>query len=232
MKSNSYALSFLSILLVVFLLSALGGDIMAQGKYSLHVARLLPHKNATVRSEKPNWGAGLEVVLPLTRTSIFPAANFGLEYFNCYSRNESVSDPYYGGADIPTSQGVYRIYSGGRIGVNGNGILRLFIGGNFALAVSRIHTAYVIYLIYGEGIRVPERENLYSQTKTSFGYDLNAGCELLLADTFIFESGMRYIRLFDAPIQLDDVRAIPIASDYFQIYLSVGAFFHKTQNQQ
>lgn len=241
MKSHSHALSSLSIFLIVCLLSALGGSIMAQAKYSLNVARLIPQYPQNYYSDKPNWGGGLAVVLPLMRTDIFPAVDIGMEYFNCYSQTESITYSYYGGGDfpyygtidLPTSQGVYRFYMGGRLAANLNEAFRLFVGGNYALAITRIHTAYVTHRIFtGEGPEIPaEMENVYSKTKSASGYDLNAGCELELAETFIFESGMRYIRLFQAPIQLNDIRAIPIAENYFQIYFSVGALFHKTQIQ-
>ncbi len=233
MKTASHKMLSLSILSIAFIIAMPGGTILAQAKYSLNVARLFPQYPQNNYSDKPTWGGGMAVIVPLSQTGISPAVDIGMEYFNCYSVNETVSDPYYGSADIPTSQGVYRIYTGGRLSINGAGNFHIFMGGNFALAITRIHTAYVIPMtITGEGPPIPaEMENLYSKTKSSFGYDLNAGCELQLAETFIFEAGMRYIRLFQAPIQLDDIRAVPIAAHYSQIYLSVGALFHKTQNQ-
>jgi len=231
MKTDSHKLLILSILSIAVIIAFPGGTILAQAKYSLNMARIFPKYPQNNYSDKPSWGGGLAVVVPLTRTDIFPAVDIGMEYFNCLSENETITDPYYGSADIPTSQGIYRFYTGGRLGVNGPGTFRIFMGGHFALAVNRIHTAYVIYLSNGEGRQTPERENLYSQTRTSLGYDVNAGCELQLAETFIFESGLRYLHSFNAPIQLDDYRAIPIASDYSQIYFSVGAFFHTSHNQ-
>lgn len=234
MNVKSHTLPILTILLIAFFFAVPGGNIRAQAKYSLYVARLSPHNNVTADFGEPKWGFGLAAVVPITQASIFPAFNIGLEYFKCYGESNEYWDPDYGPYDIRTSQTIYRFYTGGRAVLSGSKIIHPFIGGDITLMICPMHTDYVTvvpsYPYENWRPSTELSEILEGQIKTPFGYDLNAGCEFQLADTFILEGGMRYLHSFNAPVHFDDYRAVTIASDYFQIYFAAGKFFHTHRN--
>ena len=57
-----------------------------------------------------------------------------------------------------------------------------------------------------------------------FGYDLNAGPDLNLANSFPVEIGFRYLQSFQVPQQLGQ-GAVSISPSYYQGYLAVGMGF-------
>jgi hypothetical protein len=208
----------------------LAGNCLADGKYSFYAVRMSPYYNYSGSFSSPIWGGGFTVVAPFTPAHEFLAVNIGIEFFDFFEEVIDYHDPLnYVWGNIETNQEYYRFYMGARFGGHGNGIFRPFVGSNFSLVIYYMHTDFVTS-VYLEGRPMEVREVLISQTETVLGCDLNLGADIKLTESFIIESGMRYIQSFNVPVQLEDPRAITVPSGYLQLYISIGATFYTQQD--
>ena len=67
-------------------------------------------------------------------------------------------------------------------------------------------------------------KTLDSRTKGAFGYDLNAGLDLNIANVVPVEVGIRLLQSFQVPQQLGQ-GAVSISPSYYQGYVAVGIGF-------
>ena len=118
-----------------------------------------------------------------------------------------------------TDQYYYRLYFGPRIGGGGKGFFRPHAGVNFALVVYDISTDVVVPDDYNRENEI--RQNLRSQTKAVFGYDLTLGVDLKIFKNVALDGGVKYLKSLSVPQQLGDGSVI-VHPQYFQLYLGMG----------
>ena len=168
------------------------------------------------------YGGGVQARLSVPQLGNLVAGAVGLEIVNLLSETHEFQDPQTGlRVEQQTSQDYFRFYLGPELGPQGNGFFRPHVG---------IHLAVVHYGISTDVV-VPDdtnreneiRQNLRSESRTAFGYDIAAGTDLNFGKWF-FEGGTRFAKSFNVPQQLG-ADAVTIHPGYIQIYAGVGLNF-------
>lgn len=195
----------------------------ADGKVSLYLSRMEPADVDASRFSRESWGGGIDAVLPWPGAHNLIALAGGLEITNMMSESTDIYDPIIRAVLLQeTNQSYSRFFLGARLGPHGPGFLRPHVGANVA----------VVWYDIGTTIEIPNPADpsnpvvrtLDSQTKGTFGYDLNVGLDLNLANSFPVEFGVRYLQGFEVPQQLGE-GAVSISPSYYQVYFGVGMGF-------
>ena len=195
----------------------------ADGKVSLYLSWMDPADEDASRFSNTSWGGGISAVVPWDAVNNLIALTSGLEYTNMLSQSTDVYDPILRETLVQsTSQDYGRFFLGGRLGPHGPGFLRPHVGANVALVWYGISTNIEIPDPSDPGN--PVVKTLESRTKGAFGYDLNAGLDLNLANSIPVEIGFRFLQSFQVPQQLGQ-GAVSISPSYYQGYIAVGRGF-------
>ena len=195
----------------------------ADGKVSLYLSRMEPADVDASRFSTASWGGGLDAVVPWPGAHNLIALDAGLEITNMLSESTDVYDPIIRAVLLQsTNQSYGRFYLGGRLGPHGPGFIRPHVGANVAVVWYDISTT--IEIPNPADPINPVVRTLDSQTKGTFGYDLNVGLDLNLANSFPIEIGVRYLQGFEVPQQLGE-GAVSISPSYYQVYFGVGMGF-------
>lgn len=211
-------------ILSIFLLLLTGfSTANAAGKVGIYGLRMVPFGTEGEKHSRPGWGGGLHAVVPAPQLGNMLAGVFGLEAINLLSRTVVFQDGLTGfRVEQQSDQNYFRIYLGPRVGGHGNGFIRPHAGVNVALVFYNFNTDVVVP---DDSDRENEiRQNLNSETKAVFGYDLTLGMDLNFANKIAAEGGVRYLKSFSVPQQLGD-GSVKIHPQYFQIYFGIGASF-------
>jgi len=213
-----------TILLITFSQAAAGG------KVGLYGIRMVPYGKDAETYSRPGWGAGLNAVVPIPQVGNMIAGVIGAEGINLLSRTERFQDGLTGlRVEQQTNQNYFRLYAGSQVGGHGNGFIRPHAGLNLALV---LYTFSLDVVVPNDANRENDiRQNLDSETKAVFGYDLNFGADLNFSNNIAIEGGVRYLKSFSLPQQLGD-GSVKIHPQYFQIFLGVGASFRMLRGKQ
>jgi opacity protein-like surface antigen len=215
-------------LLVAFFLTApmFGGIAHAQSgaKADLYTIYMMPYGRDARDYNRPGFGIGGNVTLPIPSTSDALAGVVGLEYINLLSENLDGQD-YIGGVAFPysqqTTQGFARFYLGPQFGAhNTKAVIQPHAGADIGLAVYWISTDIVVNDNAGNEIR----KNKSSNTHAVFGFDLNMGVDMQFWDNVSIDAGVKYLKSFSVPQQLGE-GSLTMYPQYFQVTLGVGVSF-------
>ena len=192
----------------------------AAGKVTLYLTRMDPSDVDARRFSRTSWGGGIAGVLPVPALHNLLAVTSGVEMANMLSHSTSVYDPVIR-EDLKqtTSQTYGRFFVGGRIGPHGSGFVRPHLGANVALVWYGISTS--IELPNSDDPSSPNTKTLDSNYKMAFGYDVNAGLDLNIANRLPVEIGLRHLQSLNVPQALGE-GAVSVSPSYFQYYLGVG----------
>ena len=151
------------------------------------------------------------------------AITFTFEFTNLLNQTiEFIEQPSMLRIEQQTSQNYFRFSLGGRVGTHGKGFIRPFAGAALAIAVYHIGTDVVVPDDVNRENEI--RQNLRSETKKAFGFDLNFGTDLNVANAIASEIGFKYMKNFGLTQQLG-AGAVDISPEYFQVYIGVGIGF-------
>jgi hypothetical protein len=168
---------------------------------------------------RASYGGGLHGSLPVPQLGRLLAGAVGIEWVNMLSQTHELQDPKTGlRVEQQTNQRYFRLYLGPEIGPQGDGFFRPHVGA---------HVAFINYGISTDVV-VPDdtnreneiRQNLRSENRPAFGYDLNAGTDFNFGNWFV-EGGARFAKSFNVPQQLGG-GAVAIHPGYVQIYVGLG----------
>ena len=212
-----------AVLLFACALASLPLPAAADGKVSLYGSRMEPADVDASRFSRDSWGGGISAVLPWPGAHNLIALTAGLEITNMMSESTDVYDPIIRAVLVQsTNQSYSRFFLGGRLGPHGPGFIRPHVGANVAVVWYDIGTT--IEIPNPADPNTPVVRTLDSQTKGTFGYDLNAGIDLNLANKFPVEFGIRWLQGFEVPQQLGE-GSVRISPSYYQVYFGVGMGF-------
>ena len=217
------SISLAAVLLFVCGLASVPLPAAADGKVSLYLSRMEPANVDASRFTTSSWGGGIAGVLPWPGAHNLIALAGGLEITNMLSESTDIYDPIIRAVLLQeTNQSYSRFFLGGRLGPHGPGFLRPHVGANVAVVWYDIATT--IEIPNPADPNTPVVRTLDSQTKGTFGYDLNAGIDLNLANKFPVEFGIRWLQGFEVPQQLGE-GSVSISPSYYQVYFGVGVGF-------
>jgi len=150
------------------------------------------------------------------------AGGAGIEMVNMLSETHEFQDSQTGfRVEQQTSQDYFRLYLCPEVGPHVNWIFRPHVGAHVAVVNYGISTDVVVP---DDTNREKEiRQNLRSENRTVFGYDLDAGSDFNFGKWFI-EGGTRFSKSFNVPQQLGG-GAVTIHPGYVQIYVGIGGNF-------
>jgi len=214
---------------VMSLLCALGACIAATGALAagshagLHVIRVTPVDDDAKDYADPAWGGNIDgVFVPPGMADVF-AFEFGVEGARLDSKTVEFIDRITGlRVEQQTNQDYFRVYMGGRLGHQGHGFLRPYVGASLSMDIFTINTDVVIP---DDTARENEiRQNLKSKTEVALGYHFDAGLELNFNDVWYIDVGAKYIESFNVPAQLG-ADAKTIYPTWVEGYLGAGVFF-------
>ena len=211
-----------SMLLGLALISALGAltaHAQPNAKIGIYAIRMEPTGLDAKNFSRAGWGGGIHFVVPVPEVANVVAGSIGFEYVNLLDETVEFRDRVTGlRIEQQTSQGYARLFLGPEVGGHGSGFLRPHAGMNLAAIFYGISTDIVIP---DDRDRENEiRQNLESENRVAFGYDLTAGSDLNFG-RYLIEGGVKFTKSFNVPQQLGD-GSVPISPGYFQIYLGVG----------
>lgn len=206
----------------LLLATAVAHPVVAQaqinvGAYGIHMD---PSGQDAKDFSRASYGGGLHASFAVPQLGNLVAGAVGIELVNMLSETHEYRDGQTGlRVEQQTSQNYFRLFLGPEIGPHGNGFFRPHIGVHVALINYGISTDVVI----PDDIDLENeiRQNLRSENRTVFGYDLNAATDLNFGKWYI-EGGARFAKSFNVPQQLG-AGAVTIHPGYVQIYLGVGA---------
>lgn len=214
------------VLVISMILAATCGPAIAGGKLGIYGIYMEPRSGDSEKFSDPGWGFGMHAVAPLKQVHNLLAGVAGFEVVNLMSETHGFWDPYLGvPVDQTTSQNFYRLYVGPSIGPHGPGFFRPHAGTNVALVVYDISTHAEI-----DDPDQPYSKDLSSRTEAAFGWDLNGGVDLNIANRFPVDIGVRYLKSFNVPQQLG-TGAVTVYPQYFQFYIGVGMSFREIDKQ-
>lgn len=199
---------------------------IAGGKVGVYGIYMEPRAAGSDNFSDPGWGFGVHAVAPLKQVHNLLAGVVGFEFVNLMSETHSFWDPYLGvPVDQTTSQDYFRLYLGPSFGPHGPGFFRPHAGTNVALVVYDISTHLAI-----DDPDQPYGRDTASRTEAAFGWDLNGGVDLNIANRFPVDVGVRYLKSFNVPQQLG-TGAVTVYPQYFQFYIGVGMSFRELDKQ-
>jgi opacity protein-like surface antigen len=121
-----------------------------------------------------------------------------------------------------TNQSYARIYLGPRIGIHGTGFVRPHAGINGALIISGINTDVVVPDDYHPDKEI--RQIFRKNSQAMLGYDITLGVDFNFSKNISLDGGVKYLNTFSKPKSLGR-GSERIFSEYFQIYVGLGATF-------
>jgi len=199
------------------------GVVGAQGNLSFYGIHMDPSGQDAQDFSRASYGAGLRASFPVPRLGNLVAGSAGIELVNMLSETHQFLDVETGlRVEQQTNQDYFRLYLGPEIGPHGDGFFRPHAGVHVALVTYGISTDIVVPDDVNRQNEI--RQNLRSQNRAAFGYDLNTGADLNFGKWFV-ESGARFAKSFNVPQQLGD-GAVKIHPSYVQIYVGLGLNFH------
>jgi hypothetical protein len=169
-----------------------------------------------------SYGAGFHASASIPQLGDVVAGALGIEYVNMLSETHVFRDPQTGlSVEQQTSQDYLRVFLGPEVGPHGNGFFRPHLGAHIAVVNYSISTDVVI----PDDVNVENeiRQNLRSENRTVFGYDLSADADLNFGKWFV-KGGTRFAKAFNVPQQLG-AGAVTIHPGYIQIYAGLGLNF-------
>jgi opacity protein-like surface antigen len=193
------------------------------GRVGLHVVRIEPNDSDAKDFSDAAWGGNLEAILVSPGMGNAFAFPMGIDYIQLESTTTEFIDRTTGlRVEQQTRQDYVRIYAGGRVGHQGHGFFRPYVGANLTL---NIFTRSTDVVIPDDSDREDEiRQNLKSNTELAAGFDASLGIELNFNNTWYLDAGAKYLESFNVPAQLgDDARRI--YPSYIEGYLGAGVFF-------
>jgi hypothetical protein len=189
---------------------------------SFHGIHMDPSGQDAQDFSRASYGGGVHASFSLPALGNIVSGGLGFELVNMLSETHEFQDPQTGfRVEQQTSQDYFRFYLGPEIGPQGNGFFRPHVGVHIAVVNYGISTDVVVPDDVNRENEI--RQNLRSENRTVFGYDLNAGSDLNFGKWFL-EGGTRYAKSFNVPQQLGD-GAVKIHPGYLQIYAGVGVNF-------
>jgi hypothetical protein len=222
MKSKTLWPFFLLFLLILIFSNAT----FAQdgGKFDVHGIYMMPYGRDARDYNRPGFGLGANIRLPIPSTSDAISGVAGIEYINLLSEDLDGED-YVGGVVFPysqqTTQGFARFYLGPEFGAhNTKALFQPHAGFDVGVIVYWISTDIVIKDHLGNEVR----NNKSSNTHAVFGFDLNMGVDMQFWENVSIDAGVKYLKSFSVPQQLGE-GALTIYPQYFQVYLGVGISF-------
>jgi hypothetical protein len=212
------------LLLALLLVTALAHPVPVQAgvNVSLYGIHMDPSGKDAKDFSSAAYGGGVHATFPVPVLANLIAGGAGIELVNMLSETHEFQDSQTGfRVEQQTSQGYFRLYAGPEVGPRGNGFFRPHVGAHVALVNYGISTDVVVP---DDTNREKEiRQNLRSENRTVFGYDLDAGTDFNFGNWFV-EGGTRFSKSFNVPQQLGD-GAVTIHPGYVQIYVGVGGNF-------
>ena len=228
---------FLWILVCVGALALMPGGVIvpshshAAGKVYVYGTSMEPTDRDAERFSRSSWGGGIGAVFPAPAVHNLAALSTGLELTNMMSQSTMVYDPVIRlQLEQRTNQTYGRFYLGGLIGPHGPAFFRPHVGANVALVWYGISTDIDIPNPSSSDPDAVITRNLESNFKGAFGYDLNAGLDLNIANKFPIELGMRHVQSFNIPQPLG-AGSVTVSPTYFQIYFGIGVSLEVLMNK-
>lgn len=189
-------------------------------KVALYGMRIEPSGTDAKQFSKPGWGGGIRAVVSPPVLAHGVALALGFDVANLLDQTTTRYDPQtLLRTDQHTSQNFFRVALGGEIGPHGHGFFRPFAGANVALHVYHIGT--VLEIPDDQDPNRTIRQDLGSESKAAFGYDVTLGTDFQYR-RFFLEGGCRFLKSFNVPQQLSSAAAVHIHPGYFQIFVGVG----------
>lgn len=214
--------SFLPLALLLAAAVAHPAPAGAQVNVSFHGIHMDPSGRDAKDFSRASYGGGIHATFPVPQLGNILAGGVGIELVNMLSETHEFRDGPTGlRVEQQTSQNYFRLYLGPEIGPHGPGFFRPHVGIHLALIDYGISTDVVVPDDIDRENEI--RQNLRSENRTVFGYDLDAGADLNFGKWFI-EGGSRFTKSFNVPQQLGD-GAVTIHPGYIQVYLGVGLNF-------
>ncbi len=185
--------------------------------------RLEPEGDDAENFSKASWGGGLYLIaVPPEMGNLF-AVVVGLDFVNMLSQTIEFRDQITMlRIEQQTNQWLSRFYVGARLGHQGHGVFRPYVGANVALNYYSISTDVVIPddRDYENEIR----QHLERKAEYAFGFDASLGIEFNIKDTVFIDVGAKYLKSFSVPQQLGP-DAEKIHPQYVQIYAGFNIRF-------
>jgi hypothetical protein len=196
----------------------------AQVNVSFHGIHMDPSDQDARDFSGASYGGGLHASFPVPQLGNVFAGSIGIELVNMFSETHEFQDSETGlTVEQQTSQNYFRLYLGPQVGPHGFGFFRPHVGAHVALVNYGISTDVVVPDDVNRENEI--RQNLRSENRTVFGYDLNAGTDLNFGKWFV-EGGTRFVKSFNVPQQLGD-GAVKIHPAYLQVYVGLGLNFRR-----
>ncbi len=211
---------FVPMMTLCLLVSAASAN---NSRLGLHILHVEPNGGDAEQFAEASLGGNIEVVLVPPGVWDAMAFTFGFDGVLLDSQTTKFRDRTTGlRVEQQTRQNFFRLFLGGRVGHQGHGFIRPYIGANIALNIFTYDTDVVI-----PDDTDPEneiRQSLEDETETAFGFDTVLGVELNFNDKWFLDGGAKYIKTFNVPQQLGD-DAKTIHPQYFQIFVGGGFMF-------
>lgn len=205
-----------SALLVLLVVTVVSHPVAVQAgiSVSFHGIHMDPAGQDAKDFSRASFGGGVHASFSIPQFGDLVAGGLGFEFVNMLSENHDFQDLETGlRVQQQTRQNYYRLYLGPEIGPNGPGFFRPHLGAHVAVVNYDISTDVVVP---NDNDRENEiRQSLRSESRTVFGYDLNAGTDLNFGAWFV-EGGARFAKSFNVPQQLG-AGAVTIHPGYVQI---------------
>jgi len=196
---------------------------VAGGKVGIYGIHMVPYGIDAQSYSRAGWGVGFDAVVPLKSSYNILAGTAGLEIVNLLSESETFQDRTTGlKVDQQTDQNYIRLFLGVRVGGHGDGFLRPHAGVNIALVYYNISTDVVVPDDYNRENEI--RQNLRTEGRAVFGYDLSMGLDLNFSNSIALDGGVKYLSSLSVPQQLGE-GSVKIHPQYFQIYFGIGISF-------
>jgi hypothetical protein len=193
------------------------------GKLQIYGLRMEPEGNGADRFSRESWGVGGNVVVAIPGTGNLFAATLGGEYVHMLDETTVFQDLTTGLiVEQQTSQDLFRIVLGGRLGPNGPGLIHPFLGTGVAIVGYGISTDVVVP--DDDDVENEIRQNLRDEDETVFGWEASLGVDVTIHDSVAIEGGFRYLKSFHLPVQLG-AGSVTVEPTYTQFYLGVGITF-------
>jgi opacity protein-like surface antigen len=185
--------------------------------------RLEPEGDDAENFSKASWGGGLYVITVCPGMANFLAGVVGIDIINMLSQTIEFRDQVTMlRIEQQTNQWLSRFYAGGRLGHQGHGVIRPYVGANVALNYYSISTDVVIPddRDYENEIR----QHLKKETEYAFGFDVSLGVEFNIKDVVFIDVGAKYLKTFSVPQQFGP-NAETIHPQYVQMYAGLNIRF-------
>jgi opacity protein-like surface antigen len=199
----------------------------AGGKVGIYGVYMSPYGVDARNSSRPGFGIGGLFVAPVPAWNNAVAIQLGGEYINLLSKSISMEgeiDGIYQTFDQVTSQHYSRIYIGPRMGAHGEEFFRPYMGADLSLTIYGIGTK--LSLNDPESQDGTSYRDIDSRTKVVAGFDVMAGVDLNISNSYSIDAGVRYVKSFSLPQQLGE-GAETVYPQYFQVTIGFGLSFSK-----